>query len=92
VTRRFTIDVTQTVEVELDETKFTDEFMEEFREGFFDFWTLADHAAHIAQLQARGLIDCERVGDFIEGYGPSADMGITARVVAQCTDTEQVSA
>lgn len=88
--RRFSIDVTQTVEVELDETKFTDEFMEEFRESFFQFWTLADHADHIAQLQARGIIDAERVPGFIEGYGPSDEMGIKAKVTAQSSDIEQV--
>lgn len=83
--RKFTVDVTQSIEVELDADKFDDAFMEEFREGFFPFFDLRDHAEHIAQLQARGVVDTgPHGGEFIEGYGPSTDMGIKARV----TDTD----
>lgn len=85
--RKFTIAVTQTVEVELDDAKFDEAFMEEFRESFYPFFELSDHAKHIAQLQARGVIDLSGYsGEFIEGYGPSEDMGIKARVIE--TDIE----
>lgn len=33
----FEINVTQTVEVTLDESKFSKEFLEEFKEYFYDF-------------------------------------------------------
>lgn len=81
--KKFTIEVRQIVEVELDEAKFDEAFMEEFRDSFYPFMTLVDHAEHIAQLEARGIVDLI-TPEFIEGYGQSDDMGIKARV----TDTE----
>lgn len=63
--------VTQRVEVEIDETKFTDQFMEEFRSDFYEFHSLGDHIKHLAQLSARGFDS-----DFIEGYGEKNNMGI----------------
>lgn len=79
---KFIVDVTQTVEVELDESKFDEAFMAEFRDSFYPFYDLRDHAEHIAQLQARGIVDLAGYsGEFVEGYGPSKDMGIKARVI-----------
>ncbi len=87
--RTFHMAVTQTVAVTLDESKFNDAFMAEFRESFYPFDTLEEHAEHIAQLQARGVIDVEMApGEFIEGYGPSEEMGIRANIIA--TDIEWV--
>ena len=83
---KFTVQVTQLIEVELDESKFDEQFMSEFRASFYSFDTIEEHAEHIAQLQARGLIDLECGTEFIEGYGPSQDMGIKARCVE--TDME----
>ena len=77
---KFYIEVSQIVEVDLDPSKFTPDFLEEFRLGFYDFTTIEEHAEHIAQLQARGVIDLEATSEFIEGYGPSAEMGIAARI------------
>ena len=79
--KKFRVEVSQTIEVELDGSKFNEAFLAEFRESFYPFMTMQDHAEHIAQLQARGVIDCERTPDFIEGYGPSNEMGIKAAVV-----------
>lgn len=72
--KTFTVEVTQTVTVTLDETKFDETFMKEFRESFYQFDTLEEHAEHLAQLEARGLVDDYE--PFIEGYGPAEDMGI----------------
>lgn len=83
--RKFTVEVTQTIEVSLDADKFDAAFMAEFRESFFDFDTIEEHAEHIAQQQARGVIDVSyQGGEFIEGYGDHRDMSINAR----CVDTE----
>jgi hypothetical protein len=71
------IDVTQTVTVELDESRFTPEFMEEFRRYFYEFDTIDEHFDHLAQLAARGVIETPC---FIEGYGKSENMGIVVRV------------
>lgn len=84
---KFTVEVRQIVEVELDEAKFDEAFMEEFLESFYPFMTLVDHAEHIAQLQARGVIDLDFIPtQFVEGYGTALDMGIKASVTS--TDME----
>lgn len=88
---KYRVAVTQFVEVELDESKFDDKFMEEFRASFYEFDDIIEHVEHIAQLQARGVIDLERTPEFIGGYGPSNEMGIKARnVELEITDVEIV--
>lgn len=72
--KKFTLEVTQVIAVTLDETKFTEAWMEEFRASFYPFHSVEDHAQHLAQLCARGLADPWT--RFIEGYGRPADMGI----------------
>ena len=74
------VTVTQRVEVTVDETKFTDEFMAEFRQNMYPFDTIQDHILHLAQLYARGITD-DFPGDFIEGYGRPAEFGIKFRTV-----------
>ncbi len=64
------------VEVEIDDSKFDEAFMAEFRESFYPFYDIERHVEHIAQLEARGMLN-----DFTEGYGPIKDMGIKARTV-----------
>lgn len=66
------------LEVEVDETKFTPEFMSEFRESMYDFDTIDDHIEHLAQMYARGVFDA--FTNFIEGYGAPDDMGIKANI------------
>lgn len=76
------VTVIQNIEVEVDETKFTPQFMEEFRSYMFShFDTLDDHIRHIAQLHARGVIDASSSGEFIEGYGPIEEFGIKAQSI-----------
>ena len=82
---RFGFQVTQTITVDLDERKFTEEFMEEFRQSFYPFYEIEEHAEHIAQLQARGIVDLEGWGSdsvFVEGYGPVGEFGIKTKVGA----------
>jgi len=67
--------VSQEIKVTIDESKFDEAFMEEFRQSFYHFTTIDDHLCHLAQLYARGLVD--EFSTFIEGYGPMADMGIS---------------
>jgi hypothetical protein len=78
--------VTQIVTVAVDETKFTPEFMADFRKTMYPFQTLDDHLEHLAQLYARGLHDTAMRNTFIEGYGPADGMGIRARI--QHVETE----
>lgn len=74
-----TVVVRQDVEVTVDESKFTPQFMESFRRHFYGFQTIDEHIDHIAQARARGLIQSS--ADFLEGYGPLKDFGVAVRVV-----------
>ncbi|QDX94623.1 hypothetical protein EEL30_21515 [Brevibacillus laterosporus] len=49
--------------IELNELLFSEDWMKQFREEFYDFHTLEQHAEHIAQLRARFG------GGRLEGYG-----------------------
>ena len=77
--KTFEVEVTRVVHVCLDETKLTPEFMAEFRENLFNLHTLEEHAEHLAQLHARGLVDAL---SFIEGYGAAPIFAITFKDVA----------
>lgn len=86
--KTFEVEVTRVVRVSLDETQFTPEFMAEFRENFFDLDTIEGHAAHLAQLHARGMADNF---DYIEGYSAAPITGITFEdVAAWMTDASLV--
>ena len=67
--------VNQTVSVEVDESKFTPEFLAEFRENFQELETLDDHYEYLAELYATGRIK-GYPSEEVEGYGKLADMGI----------------
>lgn len=70
-----TILVTQSVNVEVDESKFTQEFFDDFNRHFYNFGNDIDkHIEHLAQLFARGIAG--PFSTFIEGYGEPEEMGI----------------
>lgn len=74
--QKYIVELSFQVEVEIDPTKFDEAFLREFRESFYQFHTVERHIEHLAQLEARGLLE-----DFTEGYGPIKDFGIEARTV-----------
>jgi hypothetical protein len=74
---KFTARVIIDVEITLDEAKFDEAFMSEFRRSFYQFHDIEEHAEHLAQLQARGLLDF-----FTEGYGEIKAMGIDGKEIA----------
>lgn len=80
-----TVIVTQYVEVTLDESKFTPEFMEEFREYMYDFESVEEHREHLAQMYACGLCDSY---SYVEGYGNLEDMGVEFRLTLTVTELE----
>lgn len=87
--KSFKIIVTQTVEVKLDESKFDESFMAEFRGSFYPFYDIEDHAKHIGQLEARGITYLQvDKKEFIEGYGPANEMGIAATIIDSEIDLE----
>lgn len=65
--------VTQTCTVEIDRKKFNKQFMQEFRESFYNFTTIDEHICHLGQMYLRGIADNN---SFIEGYGKTEEMGI----------------
>ena len=79
--KRFRVEVVQIIEVDIDEKKFDETFMEEFRQSFYAFDTIEDHVMHLAQIQARGVEEMEFGTTFVEGYGHTRDMGIAARSI-----------
>lgn len=85
--KTFDIEVTQIVRVTLDDSKFDEAFMSEFRGSFYPFFTVAEHAEHIGQLVARGICEpTKHSSEFIEGYSESRDMGIIAEVIETDVD------
>jgi hypothetical protein len=83
---------TQRVVVTLDESKFTWEWMEEFRKHFYQLEGISDHAQHLAQMFARGLINEFEKDPFVEGYGHLSEMGVKIEVVDSDTELEFVGA
>lgn len=81
------VTVMLTVEVTLDDSKFTPEFFEEYEANFAPYGTVADHAEHLAWLHATGVEDLDTsLNPFVEGYGPINDFGI--RAVTKDTEVE----
>jgi hypothetical protein len=79
------VQVTQIIEVEMDDAKFDADFMAEFTSSFYPYDTLEEHAEHLGQLYARGVA-VDLPGEFIEGYGPADQMGIKFHHVGQETE------
>lgn len=74
MTKKFEVEVVRTVTVEIDETKFTPEFLEEFSSYISSsIDDIPSHIEHLAWVFAAGRGDN---GDFIEGYGPTKEFGI----------------
>lgn len=67
------VKVTVLIDVEIDETKFTPEFMEEYRENFSNYDTLEEHIQQLAYL---GVREEPMTNAFLEGYGTMNEMGI----------------
>lgn len=81
------IEVTQRIEVTIDETKFDAEFFEQFNESITDYGDdLNEHVRHLAVLYTRGFADDHM---FIEGYGPAKEMGIKFNVIEEYDTIEQ---
>lgn len=85
------VQVTQVIEVETNDAKFDADFMAEFTASFFPYETLDEHAAHLAQLYARGLVAGIYLSEFIEGYGPVGEMGIKFRHIDQEVEVLETS-
>ena len=67
------VEIRQTVQVTVDESKFTPEFMQSFRDSFFDLYSVEDHIEHLGYLHAGNFID---QSSFVEGYGYISEFGV----------------
>lgn len=75
VTKRVVVE--QEIDVTIDTSKFTPDFLSSFDATFFDFaGDLDEHFKHLAQLYARGVTSGYRDA-FVEGYGELGEMNIT---------------
>lgn len=79
-----TVIVKSYVEVEIDEAKFDEEFMNGFNESIFEA-DIDEHFKHLAQLFARHVIYSD--DQFVEGYGHIDKMGIKLNVLDVDTET-----
>ena len=86
--RTFEVTIDMVVRVTLDETKFDAAFMEEFNSTIFPAEDLLAHAGHLGSLFATGRASN---GEFVEGYGPLPEMGISADASADVTYVEEVN-
>jgi len=66
--------VTQHINITVDESKFTPEFMAHFSRHFHHCPTVEDHIKYIALSYARGIIDS--ASQFLEGYGELSHFGV----------------
>lgn len=72
-----TITVTQEIEVTVDESRFTPEFMENYSKYFHECEAVEDHMKYIAESYARGIVMSNH--DFLEGYGKLNEFGIKCK-------------
>jgi hypothetical protein len=71
-------------EIEIDETKINEEWMENFRSYMYPSFTeYDDHAEHLAQLRAR------QGEGFYEGYGYVSVNGSRPFVVGVCDENKE---
>lgn len=80
--------VTQEVEIEYDPSKFTKEFLDDFRKYFYDLEDVDEHLIHLAQMAARGLISDWDMDESVEGYGKLSTMGIEISILNNCQHEE----
>ncbi|MGG9999726.1 hypothetical protein ACQU0X_06570 [Pseudovibrio ascidiaceicola] len=71
---RYRVELKSTVLIDIDESKFTEAFMAEYRK-YFDssFYEISQFAEHLADLNLREVAEN---GDFVEGYGNIEERGI----------------
>ena len=75
------VEVRMITEIEVDETKFTPEFMQQFNELIGPTADIDEHIEHLAYLfvEAEGCHFDDHL--FIEGYGDLSEMGIKAELL-----------
>lgn len=83
--KTITVDVIQRIKVTVDDSKLDGEFNNTFSAMMWDVDCLEDHAAHLAEMEAREMIGSDK---FVEGYGDLRDLNISIK--HESLDTEIV--
>lgn len=73
--KSFNLTVETDIELIIDETRFTPEFLKEYAETIGGCHNLEDHLKNLSVLITRGQISSDR--DFVEGYGVLRDFGVS---------------
>jgi len=82
-----TFDVTRSVVVTVDESKFTPEFLHNFSEHFHSVNGVAGHLEYLAECIAGGFI--RRRDDFLEGYGHLDQFGLKFEIEYTSVDERE---
>lgn len=87
--KKYKLQFTQELEIEIDDEKLTEEFMDEFKEYFYDFDTIEEHVEHIGQIYARSAYSTKDGKPFIEGYGTLDCLGVKIKEGDYCCESEE---
>lgn len=88
--KKIEVRLIRTVSIEVDDAKFDEAFMEEFRKSFFPFKSLDDHLRHLACIVADRSYGTEPK-EFIEGYGTLEEMGISGRILDEDVEVDELT-
>ncbi len=72
--KKYSVEVIQLINITIDESKFTPEFMKDFNSYMFEFKGVEEHIKFIVEKFADGTVSSEN--DFLEGYGILSEFGI----------------
>lgn len=94
--RKFEVEVTKTVIVELDDSYLDEEFNEAFSDCFFDVDCLEDHAKHLSEMKTSDMFltvptkDGGYLNNYVEGYGSLDSINCIAVVEGTSVDCNEV--
>ncbi|MGR5366964.1 hypothetical protein [Photobacterium damselae] len=83
--KKITVSVVTTVEVNIDSSKFTSEFQNQFSKDMFELDGADEHAKHLAVLRARDAIGAD---GYVDGYGLLAERGISTEIKNVSVETD----
>lgn len=71
------VEIKHTVEIEVDESKFTEKFMEEYRQYICQLYTVEEHMENLVSYYCYPNFPYEfDKSEFVEGYGKLYDLGV----------------
>lgn len=86
----YDVTVRYEIVVNVDESKFTPEFMQDFNETIYPIESVEDHCEELARRVmnlGHGIHKGSTV--FLEGYGVAKEMGITAELTEEALEIDE---